>query len=462
MYLLSRLARELGSEHVDHRLRQGDFRDGVPADGFPGLGLPVAELERLDAALLVGGYPRHEQPLLNHRLRKAARRGARIMAVNPRAFDWNIPLAAEQVAAPGQLPRELALIALALAAEQGVEAPEGLGAWAGRAKPKAEHKRIAEALAGGERAAVLLGGLAEAHPAGAELRALAGCIAGLAGAAAGRLTDGANSAGGWLAGAVPGRRPDGGAAAGLDARAMLEQPRRGYLLLGVEPEHDCWDGATALAALAGAQRVVALTAWDSPALREHADVLLPIGTLGETAGTFVNAEGRWQTFGGVARPAGEARPAWRVLRVLANVLELGGFEYNAPDEIHHEVRSRAADARPAALPDWAARPRPLQLSGTLRVGVPAMFNVDGLSRRAASLQRTVHAGEAVVHLPPADAGKLGVADGDAVILRQGGTERRLPARLDAAVPAGSCWLAAGLPGSEGLGPLIGEVGLQRA
>ncbi|PWG64089.1 NADH-quinone oxidoreductase subunit NuoG [Sediminicurvatus halobius] len=462
MYLLSRLVRELGSDHIDHRLRQGDFRDGAPADGFPGLGLPVAELERLDAALLIGAYPRHEQPLLNHRLRKAARRGGAVMAVNPRGFDWNFDLAVEQVADAATLPRELALVATALAAEQGVAVPEGLGTWAGRARPKAAHEAIARALARGERGAVLLGALAEAHPAGAELRALAGCIAELAGARYGRLTDGANSAGGWLAGALPERRPDGSAGQGLDARAMLEQPRRGYLLLSVEPEHDTWDGATALAALAAADTVVALTAWDGPGLREHADVLLPIGTLGETAGTFVNAEGRWQTFAGVARPLGEARPAWRVLRVLANVLEVAGFEYQAPDEIHHAVRSVAGEAGVAAAPDWAARPTPVKLEGPLRIGAPAMFNVDGLTRRAASLQRTAHAGEAAVHVSAKVAGELGIGDGEPVLVLQAGRERRLPLRIDDAVPAGSCWIAAGLPGSEGLGPLVGEVTLQRA
>ncbi len=461
MYLSARILRALGSDNIDTRLRRGDFRDGVARDGFPGLQTPIAELETLDAALIVGGYPRHEQPLINHRLRKAQRRGGQVMAINPRAFDWNLTLTPEHVVGAADMPRALALVLRAAAGVKGVDEPEGLDAWIGSTQPDAASQAMADALCGAGQGAVLLGGLADAHPAGAELRYLAGQLAALCGVTFNELTNGANTAGGWLAGALPGRRADGETTEGLTAAGMLEAPRRGYMLLGAEPEHDFHNGARVSKALAEAEQVIALAAYDSPALRAHADILLPIATLAETAGTFVNAEGRWQTFAGVGQPQGDARPAWRLLRVLANVLELEGFDYQAPDEIHAEVRAVAGEAGVATS---AAVVGPLDGAAPdlLRVGYPAMFGVDPLSRHAASLQASEHADPARVALNPADAERLGVADGEAARVMQEGSEARLTVAVTDALPAGSVWIAAGVEGSAGLGALIGEVGIEPA
>ena len=456
MYLLARIMRALGSDNIDSRLRRGDFRDGVESTGYPGLQMPVADLEALDAALIVGGYPRHEQPLINHRLRKAAKAGGRIMALNPRAFDWNIDLAAEQVVTAARMPAALAAVVRAVARLKGVDEPEGLAGWLGDEAPDAEAEAIAANLCADGRGAVLLGGLAEAHPAGAELRHLAALISQMTGAAYGELTNGANAAGAWLAGALPGRRADGGQTTGLDAIAMVAEPRKGYLLMGIEPEHDLVDAAAASRALAQAGTVVALATHDSPALREHADVLLPIAALGETAGTLVNAEGRWQTFAGVGQPQGEARPAWRLLRVLANVLELDGFEYQAPDEIHHEVQAITGEAG-VGRPSTPVAVSPAAEAGLMRIGQAAMFGVDPLTRHADSLQQTDHAAPVTATMNPDDAARLRLDAADQVRVTQGDVTRSMPLRLSEAVPAGSVWIPAGVPGSEGLGALIGPV-----
>ncbi|KAF0283683.1 NADH-quinone oxidoreductase subunit NuoG [Spiribacter roseus] len=456
MYLLGRIVRAMGSHNIDARLRRGDFRDGIETAGFAGLETPVADLENLDAAFVIGGYPRHEQPLINHRLRKAARNGAEVMVLNPRAFDWNLPLGVEQVVPADAMPRALAGVARAAAALRGVDEPAGLEQWLGTAEADEPARQIAAALVGDGRRALLLGGLADSHPAGAELRYLAAEIARLTGADYGELTPGANTAGAWLAGAVPGRTANGEATDGLDAAAMLATPRQGYILMNAEPEHDFFDGETATRALAAAEAVVALSAYDSPALREHADVLLPIATLGETAGTLVNAEGRWQTFAGVGYPQGDARPAWRLLRVLGNVLDLEGFNYQAPDEIHHELQRLSEGtgvARPSA-PIAAQTPAPSELT---RIGYPAMFGVDPLTRHAASLQQTDHAAPARAVMNPVDAGRLGVSEDDAVHVRQSGAARRLPVAVSDAVPAGSVWIPAGVEGSAGLGALMGAI-----
>jgi len=461
LFLFSRILRALGSDNVDARLRRGDYRDGAQTTGFPGLEMAVPELEQLDGALLIGAYPRHEQPLINHRLRRSAKRGGAVMAINPRAFDWNFALSDEQVVNVAQMPTALAELGRAIAAAKSLKVPARLKAWPTDKALQASAKAMAEKLIAGERTAVLLGGLAEAHPAGAELRELGVVIAELLGAQYGELTTGSNSAGAWLAGALPERRADGERCNGLNAHAMINQPLRGYMLWGLEPEHDLFDGAAAAAAFDQADAVVAFASYDSPALRDAATVLLPIGTLGETAGTLVNAEGRWQTFAGVAEPQGEARPGWRLLRVLANVLELDGFNYQAPDEIHYELAALTEGVvvgRPEAVVEpLAIASAPEALT---RIGLPAMFNVDPLCRHAESLQQSEHAAVAEVVINPADAERLGLAEGQSVVVSQNTVSRTMPATLSDDLPLGSVWVAAGIEGSEGLGALIGPISLQ--
>ena len=461
LFLFSRILRALGSNNIDSRLRRGDYRDGVQSAGFPGIEMAVPDLEQLDAALLIGAYPRHEQPLINHRLRKSAQRGGAVMAINPRAFDWNFALSDELVVSAAQMPTALAALARAVAKAQGAKVPARLAVWPTDEAIESNAQAMAEKLVQSQRSAVLLGGLAEAHPAGAELRELGAIMADLLGCGYGELTPGSNTAGAWLAGALPGRRADGEPCEGLNASAMLNDPLKGYVLWGLEPEHDLFDGAAAQTAFAQAEAVVAFASHDSPALRDAASVLLPIATLGETAGTLVNAEGRWQTFTGVGQPQGEARPGWRLLRVLANVLGLDGFEYQAPDEIHHELAAITQDAavgRSSAQVDpLASEPKP---QGLMRIGLPAMFNVDPLCRHAESLQQSDHAAVAEVVVNPADAQRLGFVEGQSVTVTQNQVSRTMPVSLSQALPTGSVWVAAGIEGSEGLGALMGPISLK--
>ncbi|MDR9432771.1 MAG: NADH-quinone oxidoreductase subunit NuoG [Spiribacter sp.] len=461
MFLFGRIMRQLGSDNVDMRLRRGDFRDGVETAGFAGLERPVAELETLDAAVLIGAYPRHEQPLINHRLRKVAKRGGAVMAVNPRRFDWNFELTHEAVTPVSEMPRVLAELARALAQQLKVAEPDAIQRWIGDEPISDGAQAMAERLVKANQTAVLLGGIAESHPAGAELRQLGGILAELLGGAYGELTVGSNTAGGWIAGVVPNRQADGSAAGGLDAAAMLRHKLKGYVLFGLEPEHDFFDAALAAQALGQADQVVALATHDSPALRDHADVLLPIGALAETAGTLVNAEGRWQTFAGVAQPQGDARPGWRLLRVLANVLKLDGFDYQAPDEIHNELKA-VAGTRQAARPSASVTPMVKHSNGLMRIGLTAMFNVDSLTRHAHSLQQSDHAAVAQAVINRADAERLGLNAQQSVVVMQAEVAREMPLEISDAIPVGSVWIAAGVDGSEGLGAMIGPIDIRAA
>ncbi len=383
LYLLARLAEGLGSAHIDHRLRQRDFRDQATDALAPGLGLPIAEIDQLDALLVVGCNLRRELPMLAHRVRKASLRGARISFINPARFDYFFPVAHSMLSPPAQQVADLA--AVLLAALGGAGAPAPLDRLLAGVTPTDEHRAIAAKLKGGARRAIWLGALAARSSRYSELRALARALAAASGASYGELAEGGNAAGAYLAGAVPHRRAGGAerADAGRSAREMLEQALPGYLLLNTEP----WADAalpTALTTLGRARCVVAVGAYASEEMKRVAHILLPAGTFAETPGTYVNLEGRWQSQGGAARPLGVSRPAWKILRVLGNLLDLPGFDYQSSEQVRDELKSRLEQAPPPTL----AAPGTLQTVATDAVLDLPMYQIDPVLRRAAPLLRT--------------------------------------------------------------------------
>ncbi len=311
LYLLAQIARGLRSPNIDHRLRQLDFRAQGSDAAFPNLGLKIADVERLDGVLVIGSNLRHEMPLLAHRIRKAAVRsaGAKVAFLNPRRFDYMFPVAAYALAET-DLAGELAAVVRAAAAAAGKPVPAGVAA----AEVNDAHRAIVSALTNGSRRAVILGTLAQRHPGYSELKALSAMLAELCAASVGCITEGANAAGAYLAGAVPHREPGGAPAAtvGLSARAMLESALKAYVLFGgVDPASDF---SVEPQALESAELVVAVTTHLPESLRSSVHVVLPIGSFAETSGTYVNAEGRWQSWTGAAKLPGESRPGWKVLR----------------------------------------------------------------------------------------------------------------------------------------------------
>jgi NADH-quinone oxidoreductase subunit G len=335
LYLLAQIARGLKSANIDHRLRQLDFRAQENEPAFPHLGLKIADVERLDGVLVIGSNLRHEMPLLAHRIRKAAVRnaGAKVAFLNPRRFDYMFPVAA-YVMAETDLVGELTALVRAAATAVNKPVPAGVGA----AEVGDAHREAVKALMNGTRRAVILGTLAQRHPAYAQLKALAAVLAELCAAGVGCITEGANAAGAYLAGAVPHREPGGApAAVGLSARAMLETALKAYVLFGgVDPASDF--GVDGTRALGAAELVIALTTHLPESLRSSVHVVLPIGSFAETSGTFVNAEGRWQSWAGAAKLPGESRPGWKVLRVLANLLNLHGVDYVSSDQIRDALK----------------------------------------------------------------------------------------------------------------------------
>ncbi len=466
LYLLQKVMRGVGSANLDHRLRQLDFSDQAVAPLFPALGQGISELETCQAALVIGSNTRKEQPLLNHRLRKASLKGAKIMVVNPVDYDFNFRLAQKIISTPANMLNALAGIAKALVTKVGNASAEVQSLLTNVTADSAQ-EAIAAALLAGERKTVLLGNLAVAHPQFAQIRALAGIISQLSDATFGYLGEAANTSGAWLAGMLPHRLTGGTTAnqVGLNAGEMLTKGLKAYVLLGLEPELDSLYGQQALTALNQAEFVVSLTAYRNTAAEEYADVLLPISIFAETSGTYVNVEGRWQSFAAAVTPTADIRPAWKVLRVIGNLFNLNGFDYLSSEDVLAETKQNCAD-KAVTLQTWQM---PTQLastngSGWQCINETPIYAVDMLVRRAAALQQTR---DALIteglHINPAMAAKSGLVAGGTVkvsSLVQGAAKTTLPVVLDERVPdecvliyAGHCQNTAVLAGTNvGLEP----------
>ncbi|WP_431636596.1 NADH-quinone oxidoreductase subunit NuoG [Dyella sp. KULCS107] len=418
--LLVRLARGLGSAHADHRLRQLDFADGATATTFA---MPVADVAKVRAALLVGSNLRHEMPLLNHRLHQAVKKGAKVYTVNPAAFDFNYKLAGEAVVAPHALVDALLSLAHAAVAA-GSTAPAALAEAIGAASSDQGDADALAALKGGN-AVIVLGELAVTHPQASWLRAIARFLAEATGAALNELPVGANALGLVRAGVLPGN-------GGLDAQAMLAKPRKGYVLYGVEPPHDFADGEAALKALLAADTVVAFAAYASPALRDVADVILPIALLPESEGTLVNVDGVAQQQLAGAKAPGQARSGWKVLRALGGLLQFAGFEFDDLAGLRAGMSERAAGAATGGLAPRAPA------AGLSRLADWPIYRTDAVLRRATALNAHPLNRAPAVRLNADEAARQGVANGASA--RVGNAV--LPVVVDGTVPDGAVWIEA--------------------
>ncbi|MFC4526509.1 NADH-quinone oxidoreductase subunit G [Dyella halodurans] len=436
--LLVRLARGLGSAHIDHRLRQLDFADNAAAQAFA---KPVAELDHVKAALLVGSDLRHELPLVNHRIHQAVKKGAKVYAVNPASFNFNYKLAGEAIVAPQALVD--ALLALAKAAvEAGAAAPSALAAAINGASFDQGDQDAIAALKSGS-AVVILGEAAVTHPQASWLRAVARFIAEATGAGYNELPVGANALGLARVGVLPSN-------GGLDAQAMLAQPRKSYVLYGVEPQ-DVADGAALLKALRGAERIVAFSAYAGPVLREVADVILPIALLPENDGTLVNVDGLSQSVAAGAKAPGEARPGWKVLRALGGVLKLAGFEFDDLAGLREGIVERGHQQRP----ELAARPA---VAGLSRLATWPIYRTDAVLRRASALSAHPLNRAPTVRVNADEAQRLGLGEGVAVRV----ADAVLSLVIDVSVPDGTAWIEAAHDDTVTLPPYGAALTLSKA
>ena len=455
LHLLQKLVRGLGSENIDFRLRQADFRADGKRAGAPWLGMPIAGVRDLTRLLVVGSFLRKDAPLLAQRVRQAAKKGLHVSAIGPNAEEWLIPVRNRALVAPSAMVATLDQVVVALAKELGAEVSVAL---LGKLPETVSDDAlaIAQSLASGRKVAVWLGNLAAQHARASELQMLAQEIARLTGGSFGFIGEAANSVGGYLAGAVPGE-------GGLNAAAMIEQPRKAYVTLNLEPELDLANPAAAMAALDGAQLVVALTSFDSPSLRQAADVMLPIAPFTETSGTFVNCEGRAQSFTAVAKPLGDVRPGWKVLRVLGNLLALEGFAQTDSEAVRAEALAGDFAGRLDNGVEGIVVSSATGAAGALErvADVPIHF-ADPIARRAPSLQKTRDAAPPTARIAPATLAALGLAAGDRVRVAQGAASVELVAQADEGLAAGCVRVAAAHPSTAALGAMSGDLSVERA
>ena len=442
LYLFTKLLRGLGSENIDHRLAQAGADAG---QGARWLGLPIADIDTLDRVLLVGSTLRSEQPLLARRIRNAVRHGAQLNVLHAADDNLLCKVSGKLIAAPNAWVNGLMQIAKAMNLEAGaVEVTDAA-------------RTIAASLMSGEKKAVLLGALAQNHPDADRIHALAQSIADASGASLGFMSVAANSVGAQLAGALPGPN-------GLHAVAMLSQPRSAYVFMGVEPELDAADAKAARAAIDASEFSVALTAFKSAAL-DGCDVLLPIAPFTETGGAYVNMEGRLQTFHGAVKPKGEARPAWKVLRVLGNLLSLNGFDYDSVESVRNDVLPQGQDniaghldnrvTGQSSTVDASAHPA----DGLSRLGECMLNQLDPLTRRAGALQAMAGVPEALVCGALLD--RLGLQAGVQVRVSQGEASTVLTLGRDDRLADGVVRVPAAHPATVALSSRFGSITVER-
>ena len=374
LYLTGALVRGLGSQNIDYRLRHAEF---AAHEGIRYLGTSIASLSELQCALVVGSNLRHDHPLFAQRIRQSVRKGGVVSAILSELPNWAMPVAHTLVSDQRIWVQSLADIAAAIAIEKSV-APLLPG------KPDAVAFCIARSLLVGERKAVLLGNAAAHHQKASSLLAIANWIGSQTGATVGYLTEAANTVGAQLVSALPG-------VGGLNAGQMLSGGLHAAILLNNEPEFDSAAGLLAIEGLSKVEMVVTLSPFKSN--MSFSDVLLPIAPFTETSGTFINAEGRVQGFHATVKPLGETRPAWKVLRVLANLLGLPGFDFESSEDVLKQISAITTGEThlPAKLLSNATHAKVDIEPATVIPSVAGIYALDGLVRRAASLQLTADA-----------------------------------------------------------------------
>lgn len=439
-YLLQKIIRGLNSPHIDHRLREIDVRDQGSMPLFPGLTLPINELETCEVIVIMGSNIQKEQPLAALRLHQAALKGAHIIVINPVDYAFNFKVAIKKIIPPHVWVETLVEV---------VDNPSRLH------------------LEKGKKTCILLGALALHHPQASHIRSLAHQLAQLVNASIGYLTDGANSAGGWLAGAIPHRQAGGTAIhhQGLSAYEQFAKPRQAYILLNVEPEYDCANPKLATMALKQAKFVLALSLYRNPALESCAHVIFPLSAFTETSGTYVNVTGEWQSFTGVAHSFGSSRPAWKILRVLGSFLDLEGFHYESSEDVKKEVK---AIIEKSTTPSFEKMDIPVlkkeKTSGFSRIGEIPIYAIDSLVRHAEPLQKTQTIMEGDVSYARVNtdtANTLQLRDGDQITVKQGHAEIVMPIKVDSRIADDAVWIAGGILATAELGDLIGEIEIQK-
>lgn len=468
-YLAKKIADGLNCGNIDYRLRQTDFRLDGKRLGVPWMGCDIHEIEELDRILIIGSNIRNEHPLLAQRFRKAVNNGAELSIISPLDNRPLMDVAHKVIVRPNDMVNVLAQVLKAMSGLQRLSLclPPALTKLLDEINVRPNAEAMARSLAGlGEtydlispKVGLFIGNIALSSQRFTELYSLMEAMGGISGAKGGILPSAANSTGMHMVGTMP-------SPMGMHARAMLEVPRKAYMLLNVEPELDCQHAALAKAAMEKAETVVALTAYKSPAL-ENASVLLPIAPFTETSGTFMSMEGRVQSFQAVARPLGECRPGWKVLRVLGNTLGLAGFDFDSSTEIKDTIFEGKKPSQVVwntlnnNLKELVEIQVNIQSPSLRRIGEVPQYESDPIVRRSPSLRKTKYNTKPMARMCTRLMEELNLVEGDKVLVSQDEGSAVLSVRLDDHVAYGCVRITAAHPDSVTLGDMMGDIALEK-
>jgi len=450
--LIEKLMRGLGSNNLDHRLRQTDYSDQNRDPLYLGLGIKLNEITEQNAIFVIGSNVRKEQPIIGHRIRQASLKGSQVSLLNPGDYPLNFnPLSSLSVA-PQEMFGELKAVAKAVMQGAASVVPDGLFSLVEAAEISKAQQQIADSLIAAEKAVVILGSLAQTLPDYAEIRKLASYIAEQTGAVMGYLTLGANASGASIAGFIPHKNACAESqTSGLAVQQMLENPLAGYLLAGIEAELDIENPAQAVTALSSAF-VVSMTSYVTDEMKEYADILLPMSVSTETSGTFVNIEGTWQSFSGIAKTSGLAKPGWKIARVLGNLFDLSGFDYVSSEEVKDELLQKLGDKQPDASLAWECPITPAKVTEQIqRISETPIYAVDAATRRATALQDTQDGQLNGIRINQKLADKLKLSDGQKVTAKQGETSCESVLSIDNSIPDNCLHLAAATTTGSSMG-----------
>ncbi len=458
LYLLQKLMRSLGVNNLDHRLQQIDFRDQNGQTNMPESDISYADLDHQQAVLLLGCNIDREVPLAGIRVRKAFLNGAKIYAINSVDYPYHFDVTEKKIVAPHDMPMQLANLVLALVKDPQQLSPAMQKLVTGL-QPDEQCRAMALALQN-PKAVIVTGALCENHPNASLLRVLIAEIQTLSGARVLRLTSGANSAGAWLAGMLPHRTLAGKAVEtpGLDVETALEAKLKGYLLMAAEPGYDFANPFRARQSMLAAEFVVVMSAYVTDSIQEYADVILPIAPYAETSGTYINVDHTWQTTKGAIAPHGEARPAWKILRVLGNLFQLKDFEYTSSEEVLEEIKVAANMMSRREFKPVYPDALPVNKHTLVRVGEWPLYRTDAIVRHATALQECAAADQSCLHIHPDTAKRLKLAD--TATVSQGDIEIILPINRNERMALDVVWLPNALPETADFGHAFSEINIK--
>lgn len=459
LFLLQKLMRSLGVRHLDHRLQQTDFRDQSLQGTMPSNSLLYAEIEHQKMILLLGCNIDREVPLAGLRVRKAFRNGAKIYTINPVDYTHHFEVAGKIIVSPAEMTLQLACVLLALIEDITQVSPELHSLLIGL-----EGSPVVQEIAAGLQqpdAVILMGAICENHPDASLLRTLVFEIERISHTRVVKFTIGSNSAGAWLAGMLPHREALGKSieSPGLDVRAALEAKLKAYFLMAVEPGFDFANPYETRQSMLAAEFVVLLTAYQDESMYDYADVILPMAPFAETSGTYINVDKAWQTVKGALAPQGEARPAWKILRVLGNLLDCNGFEYASTDDVLQEIKREIDMIRETKYTPFYPETLPQEQANLVRVGEWPLYRCDQIVRHAQPLQVCASADTACIRIHPETAHRLKL-DGAATI-SQGDIKITLPLERDERLAQDVLWVANALPETVDLGSAFGPITVLR-